>query len=437
MNRRLRGPLELSSLIVGLAAALIGLRWLGPVQLLALPAAEVDWWLRSTSPADTVAAFLHVVALGCAIWLLAGTLLYVLARLSCAPGAIRAVEWSLPPALRKIIDRGLAAALAGSAAIAAPAAALEPPPLGWTAPPQVTQSSEPLAARWIESDARGRKEMGSLQPSPSPAGRSQAIAPGPGAVILPAGSVDPPGGAPAAARAPGSDEHEVRPGESLWSIAADAVAGELGRPASQLALEDVRRRWRTVIADNLAHLRSGDPDLIFPGDRVTLRTPDDPDVQPRQTRFSSSALLPPAARYALPVAREHLSVEHMSRLHHDYPAWDLPLPVGTPVSAVHGGQVVAVTSSASRCGNGVVIDGHDGHRYTYCHAERVTVTSGESVSAGQLIFLSGSSGNSTGPHLHLGIATASGRAICPQPLVQAWHAGRQTAPSELTTTACV
>lgn len=123
--------------------------------------------------------------------------------------------------------------------------------------------------------------------------------------------------------------------------------------------------------------------------------------------------------YALPVDRRHLTLELIQRPHHDYPAWDLPLPTGTPVYAVHAGTVVAVTDDA-RCGRGVVIDGDDGAQYTYCHGSAITATEGTQVSPGSVVMLSGNTGSSIGPHLHLQIRSSAGALTCPQPLLEAW-----------------
>jgi hypothetical protein len=139
--------------------------------------------------------------------------------------------------------------------------------------------------------------------------------------------------------------------------------------------------------------------------------------------------------YALPVAREWLTIPLIRRPHHDYPAWDLALPVGTPVYAVHGGTVIAVTGGG-RCGGGVVIAGLDAARYTYCHADRVLTTRG-AVAPGELILLSGNTGRSTGPPLHLQITNPAGELICPQPLLEAWYLGQPATPATAPTSGCM
>ena len=94
---------------------------------------------------------------------------------------------------------------------------------------------------------------------------------------------------------------------------------------------------------------------------------------------------------------------------------DFPLSIGTNVLAGADGTVSAVNNSCNnygylgntcggRCGNYVQIQHPNGDRTIYCHMKRnsLTVSTGDSVSCGQVIGKSASSGSSTGPHLHLG-----------------------------------
>jgi len=146
-----------------------------------------------------------------------------------------------------------------------------------------------------------------------------------------------------------------------------------------------------------------------------------------------------SGNYALPVERRWYD-EHpdwFTRPHHDYPAIDIPIPVGTPVHAVTNGIVVA-TPTRGDCGIGVVFNGDDGAQYTYCHGHPGTqaVTAGDQVTVGQYLMGSASTGNSTGPHLHLSIE-ADGAYRCPQPFLIAIANGRPSAPDDLPKTGCI
>ncbi|MBG0850967.1 peptidoglycan DD-metalloendopeptidase family protein [Streptomyces spinoverrucosus] len=83
---------------------------------------------------------------------------------------------------------------------------------------------------------------------------------------------------------------------------------------------------------------------------------------------------------------------------------DFAAPSGTPLKAVGAGTVVSA-GWAGAYGNQVVIKLADGYYAQYAHLSSLSVSSGQTVSAGQQIGLSGSTGNSTGPHLHFEIRT--------------------------------
>ncbi|MFD7784256.1 LysM peptidoglycan-binding domain-containing M23 family metallopeptidase [Streptomyces nojiriensis] len=83
---------------------------------------------------------------------------------------------------------------------------------------------------------------------------------------------------------------------------------------------------------------------------------------------------------------------------------DFIAAMGTTVKAVGAGTVVSAGWSGSY-GNEVVIRHADGKYSQYAHLSQLSVSSGQSVTAGQAIGLSGSTGNSTGPHLHFEIRT--------------------------------
>jgi murein DD-endopeptidase MepM/ murein hydrolase activator NlpD len=79
---------------------------------------------------------------------------------------------------------------------------------------------------------------------------------------------------------------------------------------------------------------------------------------------------------------------------------DISAPRGTDVEATGDGVVVEAGRHESGYGNEVIIDHGDGIRTKYAHLSAVYVTDGESVSAGEVIGEVGTTGHSTGPHLH-------------------------------------
>ncbi|MER6196040.1 transglycosylase family protein [Streptomyces sp. NPDC001586] len=85
---------------------------------------------------------------------------------------------------------------------------------------------------------------------------------------------------------------------------------------------------------------------------------------------------------------------------------DFAVPTGTSVKSVTAGTVVSAGWQGSY-GNAVVIRHDDGHYSLYAHLSRASVTTGQKTTGGQEIGLSGSTGNSTGPHVHFEIRTTN------------------------------
>lgn len=85
---------------------------------------------------------------------------------------------------------------------------------------------------------------------------------------------------------------------------------------------------------------------------------------------------------------------------------DLACPAGTPIYATRAGTVTTASYQAGGAGYYVSINHLDGFSSIYMHMTRYVVSKGQQVSAGQLIGYVGSTGISTGPHLHFGISYA-------------------------------
>ncbi|MFJ2816521.1 M23 family metallopeptidase [Streptomyces sp. NPDC087294] len=98
---------------------------------------------------------------------------------------------------------------------------------------------------------------------------------------------------------------------------------------------------------------------------------------------------------------------------------DFAVSTGTDVRAAHGGTVVKAGGNGAgdgpAYGNAVVIKHANGTYSQYAHLSRIDVKVGQVVSTGQHIALSGSTGNSSGPHLHFEIRTTAnyGSAVNP------------------------
>ena len=81
---------------------------------------------------------------------------------------------------------------------------------------------------------------------------------------------------------------------------------------------------------------------------------------------------------------------------------DFAAPTGTPIRSIAAG-VVRQASYAGSYGYRTVVTLPDGGEVWYCHQERLAVTTGQVLQAGQLLGYVGASGNVTGAHLHMEI----------------------------------
>jgi murein DD-endopeptidase MepM/ murein hydrolase activator NlpD len=78
---------------------------------------------------------------------------------------------------------------------------------------------------------------------------------------------------------------------------------------------------------------------------------------------------------------------------------DIAVPKGTPVRATADGDVV-VAKRQKRYGRTVVIDHGNGYKTRYAHLKRIDTPKGKQVERGDVVGRSGSSGGSTGAHVH-------------------------------------
>jgi murein DD-endopeptidase MepM/ murein hydrolase activator NlpD len=80
--------------------------------------------------------------------------------------------------------------------------------------------------------------------------------------------------------------------------------------------------------------------------------------------------------------------------------WDMATAMGTPISATANGVVIAAGMSSIGYGLNVIVDHGNGLKTLFGHLSSIEVTVGQEIFAGDEIGLVGSTGNSTGPHLH-------------------------------------
>jgi len=130
-----------------------------------------------------------------------------------------------------------------------------------------------------------------------------------------------------------------------------------------------------------------------------------PQSSPSSTNQGSKA--EPSGR---PVAGGILTQE----FHPGHTGIDIAIPTGTPVKTTMDGRVIHAGWNTQGYGNLVIVE-NGAYRTYYAHLSSIPVAVGDEVKAGTTIGLSGSTGNSTGPHLHYEIRNNKA-AIDPAPV---------------------
>ncbi|WP_327662485.1 MULTISPECIES: M23 family metallopeptidase [unclassified Streptomyces] len=110
---------------------------------------------------------------------------------------------------------------------------------------------------------------------------------------------------------------------------------------------------------------------------------------------TTRAWLPPVEKYELSAGFDSAG----ERWSHRHTGQDFAVDIGTPVRAAGAGRVVSV-SCGGAFGIEVVVRHRGGYYTQYAHLAAVTVDQGQKLRAGQWVGQSGTTGNSTGPHLH-------------------------------------
>jgi murein DD-endopeptidase MepM/ murein hydrolase activator NlpD len=91
---------------------------------------------------------------------------------------------------------------------------------------------------------------------------------------------------------------------------------------------------------------------------------------------------------------------------------DFATPSGSPVFAVASGTIIAA-QYAGGCGYMIEMRLDDGTELKYCHNSSLATSIGAQVQVGDVIAYSGSTGHSTGPHVHLEVHPGGGDAVDP------------------------
>ncbi|MEU2606334.1 M23 family metallopeptidase [Streptomyces albus] len=121
--------------------------------------------------------------------------------------------------------------------------------------------------------------------------------------------------------------------------------------------------------------------------------------------------------YAKPLASYRLSAgfgQAGNMWQSEHTGQDFTAPNGTPVKAVHAGTVKAAGWAGSY-GYRVVLRLDDGTEVWFCHLSSMTKSAGDKVATGEVIGRVGSTGTSSGPHLHVEVRPDGGAPVDPLP----------------------
>ena len=136
---------------------------------------------------------------------------------------------------------------------------------------------------------------------------------------------------------------------------------------------------------------------------VPTTRPTGTDTTPSTDVPSSSGWIKPLKSYTLtsPFGMRVHPITGVLKMHEGI---DMSAPQGTPIYAAKSGKVTRAAFQAGGAGYYVTINHGDGFSSVYMHMTHYIVSPNQYVSAGQVIGYVGSTGGSTGPHLHFGIA---------------------------------
>ena len=193
----------------------------------------------------------------------------------------------------------------------------------------------------------------------------------------------------------------LRLGQQLVVLPLNGVYHTVGKKDT---LESIAKQYKAKVADIVSleanSLNAKNPvitvgqKLIVPGGR-----------KPYQVRHvvAWSGTVPAGAKKGTGSFGYPISGFISQRYNEYHRALDIAAPRGTKVKAADSGYVALVGRNDQSYGRYVVIDHGNGFQTLYGHFDTVYVEAGQSVGKGQVIGLCGSTGKSTGPHVHFEI----------------------------------
>jgi len=138
------------------------------------------------------------------------------------------------------------------------------------------------------------------------------------------------------------------------------------------------------------------------------------DQRRKRTEYVGGKMAWPAPQFTRASSPYGMRLHPVLRVNRFHTGIDLAAPTGSPIVAANDGTVLRAEWNGGY-GNCVVIDHGGGIATLYAHASRLLVKKGQNVKKGDTIALIGSTGTSTGPHLHFEVLV-DGKHVKPDTL---------------------
>ncbi|MDO8425347.1 MAG: M23 family metallopeptidase [bacterium] len=191
----------------------------------------------------------------------------------------------------------------------------------------------------------------------------------------------------------------IRPGQTLKVLPADGVLHTVKRGDT---LEKIAKTYEANAEEVLEFNRLVDADDIEPGDALIVvgGKPKAATPTPRPAKAIAKAVAMPLpeipGKFFWPSTATYRISQYFTWRHHGV---DIAIAQGTPIYASDPGTVVS-SGWLSGYGYQVTIEHGNGLKTRYAHSSKLLVAKGQQVDRGQQIALVGSTGRSTGPHIH-------------------------------------
>jgi murein DD-endopeptidase MepM/ murein hydrolase activator NlpD len=198
--------------------------------------------------------------------------------------------------------------------------------------------------------------------------------------------------------------YKVEEGANLWDIASSyniSVSSIVN--TNSLAASDKIKIGQTLILPGVKKIFTANADSnVISKNNTVVKTASKSKISFKTTRPSRGRRLSPSLGSIIWPVNGPITSGFGNRGNEFHTGIDIGVPSGTHVKAALDG-VVAFAGWDGGYGNLVIIDNGNGVKTYYAHNSQLLVKVGQAVSQGEIVSISGSTGRSTGPHVHFEI----------------------------------